>query len=100
MANTIDVVVTDLTYPPGIALDPALPVTLMLIKKAIVEQTGKDVPDLEKKLLNKIIGREDGAARTIWTHTQPLTSDPKQTITMTGAGTQGDYSLTLEIEVS
>ena len=81
-------------------INPALPITLNLVKGKIEEATGKKVPDLEKALINKLIGKEDGAARTIWTRSQDLTNPPAQTLTITGSGTQGSYSMTLTMTVS
>ncbi len=77
-----------------------LPVTLTLIKKAVEQATGKSASDLEKGLIDKAMGKEDGVARSLWLHSQDLTNDPKQTITITNAGVHGDYSVTVEIEVS
>ena len=77
-----------------------LPITLTLIKSAVEQGTNKKVSDLEKSLIDKAIGKEDGAARSIFAQSQALTSEPKQTITLTGAGVHGDYSVTLEIEAS
>ena len=77
-----------------------LPLSLTLIKSAIEQGTNKKISDLQKGLIDKAIGKEDGAARTIFAHSQTLASEPQQTITLNGAGVQGDYSLTLEIETS
>jgi hypothetical protein len=77
-----------------------LPVTLTLIKAAVEKGTNKKISDLQKGLIDKAMGKEDGAARSIFAHSERLTSDPKQTITLNGAGVHGDYSLTLEIEVT
>jgi len=77
-----------------------LPLSLTLIKDAIEKGTGKKVTDLEKALISKAMGRDDGVARSLWTNSAPLTSDPQQTLTMNGAGVKGDYSITLEMEVS
>ena len=77
-----------------------LPLSLMLLKTAVEQGTGKKVTDLEKGLIDKAMGKADGAARSIWVHSQPLASDPKQTINITGAGVQGNYSVALEIGVS
>lgn len=88
---------------PQVALpfmNPALPPTLTLIKKAIEQGTGKKVDDLEKALINKAIGKEDGAARSIWAHSQDLTNPPAQTVTITGPGTQGNYSVSLTLKTS
>jgi len=81
-------------------LPVALPVTLTLIKTAVEQGTNKKVSDLQKGLIDKAIGKEDGAARSIFAQSQTLTTDPSQTITLTGAGVQGDYSVTLQIETS
>jgi hypothetical protein len=77
-----------------------LPITLTLIKSAVEQGTNKKISDLQKSVIDKAIGKEDGAARSIFAQSQTLTSDPKQTITLTGAGVQGDYSITLELEAS
>lgn len=87
---------------PAVALpylNTALPPTLTLIKNAIEKGTGKKVDDLEKGLINKAIGKEDGAARSIWAHSKDLTNPPPQTLTITGPGTQGNYSVSLIISV-
>jgi len=77
-----------------------LPITLTLIKSAVEQGTNKKVSDLQKSVIDKAIGKEDGAARSIFAQSQTLTSEPKQTITLTGAGVQGDYSITLALEAS
>lgn len=77
-----------------------LPITLTLIKSAVEQGTNKKISDLQKGLIDKAIGKEDGAARSIFAHSQTLTIEPKQTVTLNGAGVQGDYSVTLEIEGS
>lgn len=77
-----------------------LPLTLTLIKSAVEKGTGKTVTDLEKGLISKAMGRDDGVARSLWTNSATLTSDPQQNLTMTGSGVKGDYSVTLEMEVS
>lgn len=77
-----------------------LPLTLTLIKNAVEQGTGKQVSDLEKGLLDKAMGKADGVARSLWIQSQPLTSAPQQTVTLTGAGVKGDYSITLEIGVN
>ncbi len=81
-------------------LPVTLPVTLTLIKGAVEKGTGKKVADLKKSLLDKATGKEDGVARSLWIHSQTLTSDSQDTITIDGSGVQGDYSVTLEIEVT
>ena len=81
-------------------LPVTLPVTLTLIKGAVEKGTGKKVADLKKSLLDKATGKEDGVARSLWIHSQTLTSDTQHTITINGSGVQGDYSVTLEIEVT
>jgi len=77
-----------------------LPVTLTLIKNAVEQGTNKKISDLQKGLIDKAIGKEDGAARSIFAKSQTLTNEPSQTITLKGAGVEGAYSLTLEIEAS
>src|SRR5262245_4449194 len=81
-------------------LPATLPLSLTLIKSAIEQGTNKKIADLQKGLIDKAIGKEDGAARTIFTHSQTLATESKQTITLTGAGVQGDYSMTMEIEAT
>jgi hypothetical protein len=81
-------------------LPATLPVTLTLIKSAVEQGTNKKVSDLQKALIDKAIGKEDGAARSIFAQSQTLTNEPSQTMTLTGAGVQGDYSVTLEVEMS
>lgn len=83
-----------------VLINPALPVTLTLVKEAVERGTGKKVDDLEKSLINKLIGKEDGAARSIWVHSRDLTNPPAPSITITGPGKQGNYSLTLQLEVT
>jgi hypothetical protein len=78
----------------------ALPLTLTLIKNAVEQGTGKKVSDLQKGLIDKAMGKEDGAARSLWLHSHTLTNDGQQTLTITGAGVQGDYSVSLEINVT
>ena len=78
-------------------LPATLPLTLTLIKGAVEQGTNKKVSDLQKGLIDKAIGKEDGAARSIFAQSQPLTTEPAQTVTLTGAGVHGDYSVTLEI---
>jgi len=77
-----------------------VPVTLTLIKTAIEHGTGKKVADLEKGVIDKAMGKEDNAARSIWVHSSPLKNLPKQSLTITGGGVQGDYSVAVEIEKS
>lgn len=83
-----------------VLINPALPVTLNVVKEAFEKGTGKKVDDLEKGLLNKLIGRDDGAARSIWVHSQDLTNPPSSPITITGPGKDGNYSITLSLEVT
>jgi hypothetical protein len=88
---------------PEVALpliNPALPVSLTMIRNALETATGVKVADLQKALINRAVGKEDGAARQIWVHSQNLTEPPEQTMTLTGAGKQGDYSLTVTMDVS
>lgn len=80
-------------------INPALPLTLALVKEAVEKGTGKKVADLEKSLISKAIGKDDGAARSIWVRSKELTEPLPETLTITGPGTQGNYSMTLKIEV-
>jgi hypothetical protein len=77
-----------------------LPISLMLIKNSIEQGTGRKVSDLEKSLINKALGKEDGAARSLWAHSKALTSSESQTVTIDGASGHGDFSVTLNIEVA
>jgi hypothetical protein len=81
-------------------INPTLPVTLTAVKLAVEKGTGKNVNDLEKKVINKLIGKEDGAARSIWVRTEPLTDEANQVLTLKGPGKQGNYSITFEITVA
>jgi len=83
-----------------VLINPALPITLTLVKEAVEKGTGKKVDDLEKSLINKLIGKEDGAARSIWVHSQDLADPPPQSLTITGPGKQGNYSITLQMEIT
>jgi hypothetical protein len=80
-------------------INPALPLTLTLVKEALEKGTGKKVADLEKSLISKAIGKDDGAARSIWVKSKELTEPAPETLTLTGPGTQGNYSMTLKMEV-
>lgn len=84
----------------SVLIPATLPLSLTLIKKAVEQGTGKKVSDLEKGLIDKVMGKEDGVARSLWLHSSTLKSDPQQTVTINGAGLKGDYSVTLDIEVS
>ena len=83
-----------------VLINPALPVSLTVVKKAVETATGKKVEDLEKSLLNKLIGKEDGAARSIWVHSKDLPSPPPKTIKIAGPGKQGNYSVSLRLEIT
>ena len=83
-----------------VLINPTMPVTLTLVKKAYEKASGEKVDDLEKKLINKLIGKEDGAARSIWVHSQDLPNPLPDSITVDGPGKQGDYSITLEMKVT
>ncbi len=77
-----------------------LPLTLVLIKEAFEKGTGKKVTDLQNSIIDKAMGREDGAARSLWVQSKPLTNKAKQTVTITGGGIQGDYSVTVAVRVT
>jgi len=81
-------------------INPALPVTLQMVKDAVEKGTGQKVDDLEKNLLNKLIGKEDGAARSIWVRSQDLTDPLPANLTINGPGTHGNYSMTLKFEMT
>ena len=78
----------------------ALPLSLTIIKAAVEQGTGKKVTDLSKGIIDKAMGKENNSARSIWVRSQPLTKKAKQSIVLTGGGTQGDYSVGLDIAVS
>jgi hypothetical protein len=80
-------------------INPELPVTLSLVKGALEKATGKKLDDLEKGLISKVIGKDDGAARSIWVRSLELTNPPQQAMTIPGPGTQGTYSMSLKIDV-
>ena len=77
-----------------------LPLTLVNIKDAYEKGTGKKVGDLQKGIIDKATGREDGVARSLWVHSKPLTKKARQKVTIKGAGIQGEYSVTVELEIS
>lgn len=79
---------------------PAGPVALMLVKTAIEKGSGKSLADLEKGLRNRLLGKEDGAARTIWVGNKVLANPPEKTITISAGGAKGIFSVTLEMKVS
>ena len=81
-------------------LPVALPLSLTIIKGAIEQGTGKKVTDLSKGIIDKAMGKENNSARSIWVRSQPLSKKAKQSIVLTGGGTQGDYSVGLDIAVS
>jgi len=83
-----------------IFINPMLPVTLTAVKLAVEKGTGKNVNDLEKKVINKLIGKDDGAARSIFVKTEPLTNEPNQVLTLKGPGKHGNYSMTFEVTVT
>lgn len=80
-------------------LMPGLPPTFMMVKAAVEKATGKSVPN-QKELISKLVGKEDGAARSIFARSQTLTNPPQTSVTLAGPGTQGNFSVGLEIEVS
>jgi hypothetical protein len=49
-------------------------------------------------LLNKLIGKKDGLARSLWARSEDLKNTLPPTLNSKGAGIQGDYSLTLKME--
>ncbi len=81
-------------------LPATMPITIIAIKTAFEKSTGQKVGDLEKSLLNKAIGKEDGAARSIWVKSMDLTTPPPETITLKGPGKQGNFSMTLKFEMT
>ena len=90
------------SLPPDVltGLNPDLPPTLTHIKGAVEQATGTQAADLEKGLLDKLIGKADGAARSIFVRSQDLTTPPPETIALTGPGKQGDYSISLKLDVA
>jgi hypothetical protein len=77
-----------------------LPLTIMTIKEAFEKGTGKTVSDLEKSVIDKAMGREDGVSRSLWMHSKPLTNKKKQNVTIDGGGIQGDYSVSVRLEMT
>jgi hypothetical protein len=90
------------SLPPDVLsqLNPGLPPNLTLIKGAVEQATGTKVDDLEKGLLDKLIGKADGTARSIFVRSQDLTTPPQETVTLAGPGKQGDYSISLKLDVA
>ncbi|HJX91559.1 MAG TPA: hypothetical protein VJ372_13745 [Pyrinomonadaceae bacterium] len=87
--------------PPDVLtfVNPAMPVTLTLVKQAYEKASGKKVDDLEKSLITKLIGKDDGATRSIWVRSKDLPNPLPESVTVTGPGKQGDYSLTMAMNV-
>lgn len=81
------------------ALTPGLPLTLTLVKKAVEKGTGKSVRDLEAGLMSKLIGKEDGSARSIWARSMNLDDPVPDELVISGSGEKGDFSVTLEMSV-
>lgn len=81
-------------------IDPSGSITLMLIKEALEKGTGQKIEELEKALVSKAIGKDDGAARSIWVRSHILKGRPKKRIVISGPGVKGTYSVTIEMEVS
>lgn len=90
------------SLPPDVLrqLNPDLPPNLTLIKGAVEQATGTKVGDLEKGLLDKLIGKADGSARSIFVRSQDLETPPQEIITLAGPGKQGDYSISLKLDVA
>jgi len=88
------------TFPPEVllAFQPEIPAALMLVKTAVEKGTGHNLADLETDLLNKLIGKKDGLARSLWARSEDLKNTLPPTLNSQGAGIQGDYSLTLKME--
>jgi hypothetical protein len=88
------------TFPPEVllAFQPEIPAALMLVKTAVEKGTGHNLADLEMDLLNKLIGKKDGLARSLWARSEDLKNTLPPTLNSRGAGIQGDYSLTLKME--
>jgi hypothetical protein len=88
------------TFPPEVllAFQPEIPAALMLVKTAVEKGTGHGLADLEMDLLNKLIGKKDGLARSLYARSEDLTTPLPPTLTSKGAGKQGDYSITLKLE--
>ena len=80
-------------------IDPTGSITLTLIKEALEKGTGKKIDELEQALISKAIGKDDGAARSIWVRSHPLKTPRKKPIVISGPGAKGTYSVTLKMEV-
>jgi hypothetical protein len=81
-------------------IDPTGSITFNLIKEALEKGTGKKIDELEQALISKAIGKDDGAARSIWVRSYPLKTPRKKPIVISGPGVRGTYSITLKMEVS
>jgi hypothetical protein len=80
-------------------IDPTGSITLTLIKEALEKGTGKKIDELEQALISKAMGKDDGAARSIWVQSFPLKAPRKKPIVISGPGVNGMYSVVLKIEV-
>jgi hypothetical protein len=80
-------------------IDPTGSITFNLIKEALEKGTGKKIDELEMALISKAIGKDDGAARSIWMRSHSLRVLPRRPIVISGPGVKGTYSVTLKIEV-
>jgi len=77
-------------------IDPSGSITLRLIKEALERAAGKKIAELEPALIAKALGKEDGAARSIWLRSYNLDVFPDKPIVISGPGRAGGYSVTLE----
>jgi len=98
--KTLEVVLQNLPKEALLALQPEVPAALMIVKAAVEKQSGKKLLDLEGDLLDKLIGKKDKVARSIWLSTgQDLSNPPEATVRLTGAGRKGEYALSMKIEI-
>ena len=76
-------------------IDPSGSITLRLIKEALERSAGKKIDQLEPALIAKALGKEDGAARSLWLRSYNLDAFPEKPIVISGPGRAGGYSVTL-----
>jgi hypothetical protein len=78
---------------------PGVPVSLKLVQTAVEQATGQTLPGLQKTLIKRLIGVDDGTARSIWAKSKQLADPPPSEVTVAGPGAKGNFSVSLEISV-
>jgi hypothetical protein len=99
LEKVIQGVIKMLPAVAGKYIDPTGSITFNMIKEALEKGTGKKIDELEQALISKAIGKDDGAARSIWARSYPLKAPRKKPIVISGPGVKGIYSVTLKMEV-